>query len=213
MTLQRRIPTKKPSEQLLNLIKEAGRLGTKLSELFEDIKRKGHEEGFTDRELRDILSIYLKRFLTRSQIKWYLYDKDKHRLKVQKVGTSQIEGNKVIEQNTELRPRTKILDSATVPDSITSKTVETIAVDVEQEKKREKTESIQDLKATIESQMQYINKLEDKLREKHEVQKAQLRIKISISQLYRDILKVRISNSTYSNILIYDNKYVKLEPA
>jgi hypothetical protein len=66
MTLQRRIPTKKPSEQLLNLIKEAGRLGTKLSELFEDIKRKGHEEGFTDRELRDILSIYLKRFLTRS---------------------------------------------------------------------------------------------------------------------------------------------------
>lgn len=217
MTLQSRIPTRQPSEELLNLIREVGKLGTKLSELFEVVKQKGHEEGFTDQELRDILRIYLKRFLTRSQIKWYLYEKDKHRLRMQNAGTSQIEGNKVTEQNTEnieLRSRTKIHgSSATIPNSVTSTiVVETTAVKVDQEKKPKKTESVKDLNTTVKSQVQYINKLKNKLREKQEVQSARLRIRTSTNQLYRDILRVRISNDTYANILIDNNKYVGLEP-
>ena len=48
-----KIVLKKPSEELLNLIKEIGNLGTRITELFETIKQKGQEEGFTNDEIRD----------------------------------------------------------------------------------------------------------------------------------------------------------------
>lgn len=55
MNLADKIVLKKPSEELLNLIKEIGNLGTKITELFETIKQKGQEEGFTNDEIRDLL--------------------------------------------------------------------------------------------------------------------------------------------------------------
>jgi hypothetical protein len=76
MTLQLS-PSRQPSQKLLDLIREVGRIGSRLSELFEAMKQRAHEEGFTDYELRDMLRTHLKGSLTRGQIKWYLYDKDK----------------------------------------------------------------------------------------------------------------------------------------
>ena len=104
-------------------------------------------------------------------------------------------------------------DVAIIPDCITSNIVETTTVELDQEKEQE-TESMEDLKATIESQAQYIDTLENKIQEKQEIQKwqAQLKIKISISQLYRDVLMMRNSNAIYTNILIDNKKYVRLEP-
>jgi hypothetical protein len=207
MTLQLRIPSRQPSEELLNLIKEVGNIGTKLSELFEAVKQKGHEEGFTDYEIRDMLRTHLKGSLSAGQIKWYLYEKDKYDLRKQLAGSSQVEDNKVIEQNTkdiELRSRTKVQDVAIIPNNITSNIVETTTVELDQEKEQLQTESVRDLKATIEHQAQYINTLEDKIQEKQEIQKlqGQLRIKISISQLYRDVLMMRNSGVTYTHIII-----------
>ena len=49
-----------PSEELLNLIREDGRLGTQLSVLIQPVKQKGHEEGFTDSEIKDMLRTHLK---------------------------------------------------------------------------------------------------------------------------------------------------------
>jgi hypothetical protein len=216
MTLQLRIPSRQPSEELLNLIKEVGKIGTKLSELFEAVKQKGHEEGFTDYEIRDMLRTHLKGSLSAGQIKWYLYEKDKYDLRKQLAGSSQVEDNKVIEQNTkdiELRSRTKVQDVAIIPNNITSNIVETTTVELDQEKEQLQTESVRDLKATIEHQAQYINTLEDKIQEKQEIQKlqGQLRIKISISQLYRDVLMMRNSGVTYTHIIIDNDKYIKLE--
>ena len=73
--------------------------------------------------------------------------------------------------------------------------------------------SLLDLKATIEAQAQYINTLEDKIQEKQEIQRAQdqLRIRVSISQLYRDILMMRNSGAIYVDIMIDGNKYQTLE--
>lgn len=73
--------------------------------------------------------------------------------------------------------------------------------------------SLLDLKATIEVQAQYINTLEDKIQEKQEVQRAQdqLRIRVSLSQLYRDILMMRNSGAIYVDIMIDGNKYQTLE--
>jgi hypothetical protein len=213
MTLQLRIPSRQPSEELLNLIKEVGNIGTKLSELFEAVKQKGHEEGFTDYEIRDMLRTHLKGSLSAGQIKWYLYEKDKYDLRKQLAGSSQVEDNKVIEQNTkdiELRSRTKVQDVAIIPNNITSNIVETTTVELDQEKEQLQTESVRDLKATIEHQAQYINTLEDKIQEKQEIQKlqGQLRIKISISQLYRDVLMMRNSGVTYTHIIIDNDKYI-----
>jgi hypothetical protein len=131
-------------------------------------------------------------------------------------GSSQVEDNKVIEQNTkdiELRSRTKVQDVAIIPNNITSNIVETTTVELDQEKEQLQTESVRDLKATIEHQAQYINTLEDKIQEKQEIQKlqGQLRIKISISQLYRDVLMMRNSGVTYTHIIIDNDKYIKLE--
>lgn len=73
--------------------------------------------------------------------------------------------------------------------------------------------SLLDLKDTIEAQAQCINTLEDKIQEKQEIQRAQdqLRIRVSISKLYRDILMMRNSGAIYVDMMIDGNKYQTLE--
>lgn len=71
MNLAAKILWKKPSEELLNLIKEIGNLGKRLAELFDIIKQKGREEGFTDDEIKGLLRTHLKGLLTLGQINWY----------------------------------------------------------------------------------------------------------------------------------------------
>ena len=107
MDLAAKILSKKPSEELLNLIKEIGNLGTRITELFETIKQKGQEEGFTYEELRDLLKTHLKGSLTRGQINWYLYEKDKMNLRKQMTISGQIDRNNLIEQASveRLKPR------------------------------------------------------------------------------------------------------------
>jgi hypothetical protein len=139
MTLQLRFPIRQPSEELLNLIKEVSNLARKLSELFEAVKQKAHEEGSTDYEIRDMLRTHLKGSLTAGQIKWYLYEKDKYDLRKRLAAASQVEGNKVIEQDAkgiELTSRTTVHDVAIIPDCITSNIVETTTVELGQEKNR-----------------------------------------------------------------------------
>ena len=104
-----KILSKKPSEELLNLIKEIGNLGTRIAELFETIKQKGQEEGFTYEELRDLLKTHLKGSLTRGQLNWYLYEKDKMNLRKQLTISGQIDGNNLLEQVSveRLKPRAK----------------------------------------------------------------------------------------------------------
>ncbi len=216
MTLQLRIPSRQPSEELLNLIKEVGKIGTKLSELFEAVKQKGHEEGFTDYEIRDMLRTHLKGSLSAGQIKWYLYEKDKYDLRRRLAVTSQVEEKRVIEEdakNIELSSSTKVQDVAIISNSSSTDVMETTTVELDRKKEGQETESVRDLKATIEHQAQYINTLEDKIQEKQEIQKlqGQLRIKISISQLYRDVLMMRNSGVTYTHIIIDNDKYIKLE--
>ena len=70
MTLQPRVPPKQPSEELLNLIKEVGKLGTKLADIFEQTKNKAHEEEFKDEEIRELVKNQLRGILTRHQSYW-----------------------------------------------------------------------------------------------------------------------------------------------
>jgi hypothetical protein len=216
MALAVKILPKKPSEVLLNLIKEIGQLGTKLVNVFETIKQKGREEGFTDNEIKGLLRTHLKGSLTIGQINWYLYEKDKINLRKQLTGSGQINGNKVIEQETKvakLRSSAEIQEVQSVEEkeqgNITA--VETARINVEEQEYD--NESIEELKVIIKTQQQYISKLKDKIQEKQEIQKShgQLRIKTSVSQLYRDVQILRNSSATYTNIIVDKDGYVKLE--
>ena len=200
MDIAAKILSKKPSEELLNLIKEIGQLGARLSELIETIKQKGREEGFTDDEIKGLLRTHLKGSLTLGQINWYLYEKDKINLRKQLVGSGQIDGNKVIEQQANekvLRP------GAEAPE---------VQLIEKKEQKNDNT-SIKDLKATLRDQQEYIGKLEDTLQEKLEIQRAQrqVKVKVPLSLLYRDILVLRNSGTTDIYIMIDEGKYVGLE--
>jgi SepF-like predicted cell division protein (DUF552 family) len=213
VTLKLRIPSKQPSEELLSLIKEVGKLGTKLADIFEQIKNKAHEEGFRDEEIKELLKNQLRGILTRNQIYWYLFEKDKYNLKKQLLCTKQIDSKKEIEQF-ELKPVPRIHNVQIKTEDENVVVGNAHQIEPQDQDHDNIIQSLGDLKATFESQQQYINTLEDALEEKAQIHRAQshLRIRISISQLYYDILMVRNSNTTYTDILIDNNKYVRLEP-
>ena len=190
---------RKPSNELIALIKECGKVGTKLSNVFEKMKQKATEEGFTEHETISLMKIYLRGALSPNQIRWYLIEKEKRNLKKQLELKDKENQNK----NIQIRSQVQIQDAELVSET------KTIPLDTNQE-----VESIQDLRATVDTQQQYISTLEEKVQEKEEVARSQnqIRVKISVSQLYRDVLMMRNSNAIYTNILIDNNKYVKLEP-
>jgi hypothetical protein len=71
MTMENKIP----SPELLSLIKAAAQSLLGFGELWNSIKKKGHDEGFTERELQDILRPLLKPQLNKDQI-YYLFNAD-----------------------------------------------------------------------------------------------------------------------------------------
>lgn len=200
MNLADKIVLKKPSEELISLIKEIGNLGTRITELFETIKQKGQEEGFTYEELRDLLKTHLKWSLTRGQLNWYLYEKDKMNLRKKMTTSGQIDVNNLIEQANEegLRPSAQAIREVQLKGK---------------EQKNNNNTSPQDLKATIKDQLEYISKLEDVIQEKLEIQRAQteLKSKVPLALLYRDICMIRNTGATDIYIVIKDGKYVGLE--
>ena len=207
-----RILPKEPSQELLNLIVEVGKLGRKLSDLFEKIKQKGIEEGFSDEEINQLLKDKLKGKLTRNQIKYYLYDKKRLQSKRLLGEKTHFEDKKDIEKNSgELGLKLTInqQSKAKIQD------VQQQKPDMESLDGQDVNPLVLDLRATIEDQAQYINALKVKIQENQEIQRPehQLRIRVSLSQLYRDIFKMRNSGGpAYVDILIDgNNKYQTLE--
>ena len=199
MDIAAKILSKKPSVELLNLIIVIGQLGARLAELFETIKQKGREEGFTDDEIKGLLRTHLKGSLTLGQINWYLYEKDKINLRKQLTISGQIDGNNLLEQASieRLNPRAERQE---------------VKLKEKKEQKNDNT-SIKDLKVTLKDQQEYIGKLEDTMQEKLEIQRAQsqVKVKVPLALLYRDICMIRNTGATDIYIVIEDDKYVGLE--
>ena len=188
--------TRKPSPELLAMFKDCAKLGTKLATIFEKIKERASQEGFSEEETTNLFKDHLRGVLTARQIRWYFVEKPETNLK------RQLELKQKEKENIQIRSQVQIQDAELV--------TETRSIPVDSTE----IESIQDLRATVDTQQQYISTLEDKVQEKQEVARSQnqIRVKISVSQLYRDVLMMRNSNAIYTNILIDNNKYVKLEP-
>ena len=75
------------------------------------------------------------------------------------------------------------------------------------------TPALRILKATLKDQQEYIGKLEDTIQEKLEIQRAQseVKVKVALNLLYRDILMLRNSGTTDIYIMIDEGKYVGLK--
>ena len=71
MSLQKR--DKKPSKELVLLLRQSAKALVKFAEVWKKVQEKGYEEGFDEKELREMVRLYLKQRLTTGQIK-YLFD-------------------------------------------------------------------------------------------------------------------------------------------
>lgn len=74
---------KSPSPELFSLIKAAATNLLGFGELWGSIKKKGHDEGFSEKELQDMLRPFLKEKLDSKKV-WYLFHKDEQIERVQK---------------------------------------------------------------------------------------------------------------------------------
>lgn len=197
--------TKEPSRELINLIKECGKVGTKFSDTIEKVKTRARGEGFTDKEILSLLRTHLKESLTPRQIKWIVIEKEQKTIKRQ-LELKNKENSKTIQLTT----------NATIKDA---ELVEPQIAKPQEITFEDTPESPQDLKATIQTQQNYIETLEHTVQEKTEAQRSKNRIrtKVVVSQLYREVLMMRNANALYASIIIdfsdvENPKYVKLEP-
>ena len=67
MSLQKR--DKKPSKQLVSVIRQCAKALINFAELWKRVQEKGYAEGFDEKELREMVRPYLKQRLTTAQIK------------------------------------------------------------------------------------------------------------------------------------------------
>ena len=85
---------KQPSEDLISMIKVAGDSLLSFGELWGSIKKKGHSEGFSEKELQEMLRPYLKEKLDSKKV-WYLFhaEEQKDRSKQQYQNRTNISTN------------------------------------------------------------------------------------------------------------------------
>jgi hypothetical protein len=162
-----RILPRKPSQELLNLIVEVGKLGRKLSDLFEEIKQKGIEEGFSEEEINQLLKDKLKGKLTRDQIKYYLYDKKRLQSKRLLGEKTHFEDKKDIEKNSRevgLRLTINQQSKAKIQD------VQQQKPDMDSLDGQDVNPLVLDLRATIKDRAQCINALKAKIQENQEIE-------------------------------------------
>jgi hemolysin activation/secretion protein len=72
LSLQKR--DKKPSRELVSVIRQSAKALVNFAELWKKVQDKGYAEGFDEKELQEMVRPYLKQRLTTAQIK-YLFEK------------------------------------------------------------------------------------------------------------------------------------------
>jgi hypothetical protein len=85
------LATKKPSEELLSLVKRFASEFTNTARLWDEIKKKAKEEGFELDEIKLLIAPMLREKLTKHQI-YYLFHRDEERQRVRKYRSNQTRG-------------------------------------------------------------------------------------------------------------------------
>lgn len=191
----------------------------------DEIKAQARSEGFEDYEIGLLIRSYLKDFLSKDQLRYILYRKPRREAQknlIDKVATSpQIDDNNVPQI---AAPDYKVV----IPDQVLD--------EVTQEKQTENFDNykqdnaLEDLRVQLNNTKSKNNDLaarikilEEQLEAKTrnspsnnipEVQENNLKTKVIVSQLFREIMHLKASKMIYANIIIdtTQNKYIRVEP-
>jgi hypothetical protein len=191
----------------------------------EEIKAQARSEGFEDYEIGLLIRSYFKDFLSKNRLSYILYKQPRRKAQknlIDKVGTSpQIDDNNVPQIAS---PDYKLV----IPDQVLDEVI--------QEQQTENFDNykpdyvLEDLRAQLNnanSKNNYLTAQVKTLKEQLEaktrnppfnnipaVEGKNLKTKVVVSQLFKEILQLKGSKMIYANIIIdrTQNKYIRLEP-
>lgn len=226
------IGNKKPSEELKGLLIElrdvVGSAFETIEDKIEKINVKAHSEGFEDHEIDLLLKMYLSGLKTKRQLKWILYEKP--RIKEQKKLTDKpaINGQNDYNNVPDIPAPDNIVIPAQVVDEVIneqehSEALEALKPNYEVEELKLRLDTTQtNLDQALADKKQLEEKykqLEAKTRPSPSnqipaVQGNTLRVKVVVSDVFREVLILKGSKIIYANVVIdiQQNKYVRLEP-
>lgn len=224
-----RISNRLVSDELKQLLLDLASHVHDTYEIVKKIRTKAHEEEFNDDEIYELLKDHLGRYLDRNQVNYILYVKDQRKEKRQaKVLTNQQNDDK----NVPVLPAPDYdiisIDQDKVLDEITQEKQE----QTEKFNSYKQDYALEDLRSQLDSSKETVeiltlkNKELEKYKELEDetklsptnsiptLQGNNLRTKVIVSQIFREILNLKGSKMIYANILIdvSQNKYIRLEP-
>jgi hypothetical protein len=217
------VGNKEISERLKGMLVDLRNSTATYFEQIENIRYQAHSEGLEDHEINLVIKSYLKEFLNRHQIKYILYDKA--RRAKQKSLTKDLGRSPQHDDIPSIpAPDYKIV----VPDQVKKEeqeqlTQEEYTPDYALEDLRSQIENYKSQNEELKTQLKNIEEkckqLETKTRVSPSnyipvVQGNNLRTKVVVAQIFREVLALKGSKMIYANILIdtTQNKYVRLEP-
>jgi hypothetical protein len=214
---------------LVDLRDKAGSVIEDIEDRIEKINVQGRSEGFEGHEIDLLLRMYLSEIKTKRQLKWILTDKP--RIKEQKKLTDKRDINVPIDDNNV--PSIPAPDySIVVPDQVIDEVIneqeqfeaiEALRPNYEVEELKLKVDTLQD---NLDQERADKKQLEEKYKQLEAktrvpptnnipaVQGNTLRTKVVVSDVFREILKLKGSKGIYANVVIdtSQNKYIRLEP-
>jgi hypothetical protein len=227
------LSNKEPSDKLNSMLVDLENNTKAIFDSIEEIRTEARSEGFEDFETDLLLKPYLDRGMGRDRAKYILRDKSRRKKQnslTKNLGTSpQIDDNNV--------PKIPAPDYNIVfPDQVFDKATQEQKKEpspFEEFKQQEPDYGTEELKLQLENTRSNLDQtIEDKkqLEEKYKqleaktrvspsnsipaVQGNNLRTKVVVAQIFREVLALKGSKMIYANILIdlTQNKYVRLEP-
>jgi hypothetical protein len=227
------LSNKEPSDKLNSMLVDLENNTKAIFDSIEEIRTQARSEGFEDFETDLLLKPYLDRGMGRDRAKYILRDKSRRKKQnslTKNLGTSpQIDDNNV--------PKIPAPDYNIVfPDQVFDKATQEQKKEpspFEEFKQQEPDYGTEELKLQLENTRSNLDQtIEDKkqLEEKYKqleaktrvspsnsipaVQGNNLRTKVVVAQIFREVLALKGSKMIYANILIdlTQNKYVRLEP-
>lgn len=217
------VGNKEISERLKGMLVDLRNSTATYFEQIENIRNQAHSEGLEDHEINLVIKSYLKEFLNRDQIKYILYDKARRAKQ------------KSLTKDLGRSPQHDDIPSIPAPDFKIVVPDQVIKEEREQLTKEEYKPyyPLEDLRSQIENYKSQNEELKTQLKNLEEkckqleaktgvspsnyipaVQGNNLRTKVVVAQIFREVLAFKGSKMIYANILIdmTQNKYVRLEP-
>jgi DNA repair exonuclease SbcCD ATPase subunit len=198
---------------------------TSLYEQIQKIKQQAKLDGLSEYDTNLLIKTYLKEFLNDNQIKYILNDKARR-----------AEKKKLLEKNVTVPETNKDIPDIPAPDYkivVPDQVIEEAITPQQQQQEYKPDYALENLRSQIESYKSQIEELiadKKNIEEKYKQLEAKtlltpsnsiptlrgnnLRTKIVVTQLFREVLALKGGKMIYANILIdlSQNKYVRLEP-